>query len=428
MSTLHRISGCENTNRKADVLFVHGLGGDAISTWGHNKSTFWPRWVGEEFKDVGVWCLGYPANATKWWRPKLLDYFFSKFPAQNGAMALQRRGTQVLDQLSQHGFGAKPIVFVCHSLGGNLAKQILRASNEAIDIQRQMIFKKTQAVLFLATPHAGADLATLAHNLKILRPTVPLEDLRADCALLEDLQNWYRHHTPLAGIQTYTYYEQRAVFGVIVVGSSSAHPGVGHDPVALDEDHISIAKPQSKDAQVFGALRTILNNIQPSTATASNPNNSATAEISTSNTPVPAAIQNVFNTVIIAGSQPPLRFPVEEPQRASQRPAPVTNLDELVSSVLSAQARIGNEVAELYERQAQELTAKIEEELDVDLPRACKMAEAVEAWITKNEARAPRQATASMYRILARIEIAKCLRKMPDASMEKAEQFLKLSR
>ena len=43
-----------------------------------------------------------------------------------------------------------------------------------------------------------------------------------------------------------------------IVNPASAHPAVGADPVGLDEDHLSIAKPRERDAQVCGAALALL--------------------------------------------------------------------------------------------------------------------------------------------------------------------------
>jgi hypothetical protein len=50
------------------VIFIHGLGGDAQTTWMHDakdEASFWPRWIG---KDVGcnVWVAGYSSAPSGW--------------------------------------------------------------------------------------------------------------------------------------------------------------------------------------------------------------------------------------------------------------------------------------------------------------------------------------------------------------------------
>ncbi len=171
--------------------------------------------------------------------------------------ALARRGVragQVLDLLEQRGIGERPVLFICHSLGGLLAKQLLRKSADATDPSRQRLAKQTRAVMFLATPHAGAELASLADAFRaVFGTTVSIEDLRAHDAHLRDLFDWYRLHSVELRIQTATYFEQRGVGGVLtIVNPTSSHPGVGADPVGLDEDHLSIAKPRERDALVCG--------------------------------------------------------------------------------------------------------------------------------------------------------------------------------
>jgi tetratricopeptide (TPR) repeat protein len=259
LSLLHPICGCENAERKADVVFIHGLGGDAFATWRHgdDETTSWPHWLGQEFPEVGVWSLGYAASPSKWTR--WLGWISKRFRDAGHGMALPDRALQVLDLMVLRGLGKRPLFFICHSLGGLVAKQILRTSSDAVEERPRTVFASTRAVLFLATPHAGAALATLADSFRaVFGATVTIQDLRAHDAHLRNLLDWYRNHA-VEGIRTVTYFELRNVKGVTIVSPSSAHPGVGADPVGLDEDHLSIAKPQ-RNAQVCGAAIHLLRN------------------------------------------------------------------------------------------------------------------------------------------------------------------------
>ncbi|MFC9774519.1 hypothetical protein [Paenibacillus chitinolyticus] len=256
---MHQISENGITERKADVVFVHGLGGDAFDTWmrGKNRENFWPNWIAQEFSTVRVWSLGYAASSTKWQR---VSGFINKNKRDSGhAMSLPDRARQVLDLLVQNGLGERPIMFICHSLGGLLVKQILRMSSDSVETSAERgVYENTRAVLFLATPHEGADLATLVASFRIAFPTLAIEDLKAHNAHLRDLFEWYRNHLP-EGAQTRTYYESRRVAStVLIVNPSSANPGVGDSPVPLDEDHISIAKPLDRNAQVYVAASSLL--------------------------------------------------------------------------------------------------------------------------------------------------------------------------
>lgn len=133
MSILHQISGCEDTARKADVVFVHGLGGDAFATWRHGEddSTSWPHWLGKEFPEIGVWSLGYAASPSKWMR--ILGWFSKRHRSSGQGMALPDRARQVLDFMVQRHIGERPLLFICHSLGGLLTKQILRTASDDLE-------------------------------------------------------------------------------------------------------------------------------------------------------------------------------------------------------------------------------------------------------------------------------------------------------
>lgn len=177
-------------------------------------------------------------------------------------MSLPDRAGEVLDLMVQRGFGERPILFICHSLGGLLAKQILRKSADTTDNQKRAVWSNSRSVLFLATPHCGALGASVLNTFrKAFGATISIEDLRAHDAHLRDLYDWYRNHATPPKIQTSTYFEMRSVKGVLpIVNPTSSHPGIGNDPVPIDEDHLSIAKPRSRDAQVYGAARNLLQN------------------------------------------------------------------------------------------------------------------------------------------------------------------------
>ena len=259
MSLLHRISGCEKTEREADVVFIHGLGGDAFTTWAdEGADAMWPRWLGEDFPQIGVWSLAYAASPSILTQP--LGWLSSKFRDSGRSLPLSERGRQVLDRLAQNGIGQRPLMLICHSLGGLLAKAILRAARESsAQPSRRAILESTRAVLFLATPHAGASLATQLMALQITFPSAALKDLRTDTAQILELLESYRDLANSAQIETRAFYETRKYLGfLLVVGRSSASPGVGPAPIAAEDDHLSIAKPRARDAQVYGAAVELL--------------------------------------------------------------------------------------------------------------------------------------------------------------------------
>ena len=63
------IFGTEKDSRIADIVFVHGLGGDPLSTWHaqgkKEKINSWMTWLGEDLKEVGVWSIGYEVEPFK---------------------------------------------------------------------------------------------------------------------------------------------------------------------------------------------------------------------------------------------------------------------------------------------------------------------------------------------------------------------------
>ena len=126
MTKLQKVSGCDNSQRKVDLIFFHGLDGDAKTTWQQKDKpeTFWPGWFGEEFSNVGIWSLDYDSSSLAW---------------RGNSMPLYDRANNVLTLFEQNGIGKHPIGFVCHSLGGLLIKQLLRNAMDSKNIVWQKV-------------------------------------------------------------------------------------------------------------------------------------------------------------------------------------------------------------------------------------------------------------------------------------------------
>ncbi len=221
----------------ANAIFVHGLSGDASETWQCGKSDeLWPSWLNELFPRLGVYSLGYPA---------------SKF-AKNEQDLFERAGS-VLDYLTSKGFGDRPLIFVTHSLGGLLTKSVLRKARDSSDAGHKAIADSTKLVIFIATPHEGASLATLGKKVLPRLISSKIELLANSMGVLNDLKQAYRDLCDAnTELKTVTYYETMPVFGHLVVSRSSSDPGVGNCvPIGVDKDHVTICKPDDRDDQVY---------------------------------------------------------------------------------------------------------------------------------------------------------------------------------
>jgi hypothetical protein len=69
MSILQAVDAENRTEQNIDVVFVHGLGGNAMSTWlsaSADLSTYWPRWLAQDCPAANLWTLDYDAEIFSW--------------------------------------------------------------------------------------------------------------------------------------------------------------------------------------------------------------------------------------------------------------------------------------------------------------------------------------------------------------------------
>jgi len=237
--------GCWTEGVRVNVVFVHGLGGSAYGTWrrGEGEEGFWPVWLVRDIPGLTAWTLDYDAPMTNW---------------IGTAMPIQDRAKNVLECV----FGRRelrdaPIVFVCHSLGGLVVKQALRAADgrRAHSAEAQALLDAVKGVVFIATPHTGSMQATLLNKLRLIAwPSASTLDLVRNNANLRDVNVWYRSWS--GPIRHKVFYEKQGTSVGLIVGDDSSDPGLLHvDPIGIDADHLSICKPADASDLVYARTR-----------------------------------------------------------------------------------------------------------------------------------------------------------------------------
>ena len=252
LTDLLPIKGTDNPQRQADIIFIHGLGGDAKETWHprgkKDNDDFWLMWLWEDLKDVGIWSLAYEVEPATW---------------KGNSMPLVDRAASILAYLDINDIGERPVIFITHSMGGLLVKQMLRHAYDLGDPLWKKIVANTKGIVYLSTPHSGSNIASwLKYIGGFLGTSVSVKELEANDSRLRELNLLYRNHNVLSKIPLEVYFEKRKTSGVMVVNESSADPGIsGVIPIPVDEDHISICRPESKKSLIYRRVKRFVSQV-----------------------------------------------------------------------------------------------------------------------------------------------------------------------
>jgi len=260
MSTLIPIADGPDRNR-GSILFVHGLNGDPWKSWGgadRDDPNFWPRWLADEpdLATLGVYTLQYEADASE---------------LTGSSMSLVNHGENILTVLKcEAALLRAPIAFICHSLGGLVLKQVLRAANEEADrdpCARRLLDQVAQ-IIFIATPHRGARLPVLIEKYIwflgfLYRPTVVMKSLREGDEPVLKLTRWYTNFcgSDQRAIQHLVFRETKKTHWIMVVDEASSDPGVPSESVPISFNHIEICKPKDRRFEVYATTLALLKNL-----------------------------------------------------------------------------------------------------------------------------------------------------------------------
>ncbi|KIW92815.1 uncharacterized protein Z519_06664 [Cladophialophora bantiana CBS 173.52] len=129
------------------VVAVHGLGGDFYRTWASRdsqKPTLWlSQLLPKELPGARIYSFGYESAPT-----------FSR--SVTGISDAANDLLHGLKSLTEQ-WPAKPIIFICHSLGGIIVKQAMIMAHE-FDYFADVL-RATRLIVFMGTPHRGSQIA-----------------------------------------------------------------------------------------------------------------------------------------------------------------------------------------------------------------------------------------------------------------------------
>lgn len=236
-----------------DVVFLHGLDGDARKSWtSGSDDLFWPQWLAEEVPDTAVWTVGYDAWSSGW---------------RGQSMSLPDRAINLLALLQNHAIGERPLCFITHSMGGLLVKEMLLHASEGRD-DYAVFAEAIEGVAFLATPHTGSGVTKAVDSLgHLYRGTAAVEDLKRNGPHLRQLNDRYRDWVNEVKIRNLVFFETRLTNGVRVVDEASANPGIaGVRPIPVDADHVTICKPSTRRDLVYGQVKRFIANVNSAEA------------------------------------------------------------------------------------------------------------------------------------------------------------------
>lgn len=245
-----------------DVVFVHGLRGGPFNSWriaddkssttkaglvesidedAGKEGTCWPReWLAADFPQARFFTVKYKTNLTQW---------------TGASLPLQEVSSMLLRKLVAAGIGSRPVIFVTHSMGGLVVKQLLyQAKLNNYD----KFLNNTIGLVFYSCPHFGSKLADMPWRMGLVfRPAPSIGELRSGSPRLVELNDFVRQRHNKGFLDVLSFSETQVTpivegYGgwalrMEIVPIESAYPGFGELVVLPSTDHINSCKPVNKN-------------------------------------------------------------------------------------------------------------------------------------------------------------------------------------
>ncbi|KAK3311985.1 hypothetical protein B0H66DRAFT_506297 [Apodospora peruviana] len=236
-----------------DIIAIHGLNGHPFDTWTHENGIMWLRdFLPGDLPGCRVYTYGYPSQVV------------SRSTMDVKGYARLLLGRIQHDVLSDDRTDTRRIIFVCHSLGGIVCKQVLVIAHEDNTVTGNVKLQESLAgIVFLGTPHRGSNKGDLGHLVGMVVNAVTgttsaglyrnavnsnlVATLGTNAKQLQDLTESVRNR--LEGLKIVSFYETRPEFPFgLIVEKYSATMGIPREEIyPLDSGHRAMCRVDSRN-------------------------------------------------------------------------------------------------------------------------------------------------------------------------------------
>lgn len=220
-----------------------------------NYTTCWPKeWLPQDCHNLRILGLNYWSSISDW---------LERCPLQ--PIDIESRANLLSPLLSKASVGeSAPVVWLCHSMGGLIVKQLLVNSAQSEDENVKTLSKSTKAVLFFSTPHKGSAVATMPRAAAaVLWPSNDVKQLQENYPLLIEIHNSFINEADKHCWETISFAETKPTLVTAfkvpfhLVKPESADLGRGMF-YALPLDHVSICKPATRESLLYSTILDVL--------------------------------------------------------------------------------------------------------------------------------------------------------------------------
>ncbi|KAI5636959.1 protein SERAC1 [Phthorimaea operculella] len=218
----------------------------------------WPKdWLPMDCDNLRIVGVNYWSSLSEW---------LERCPLQTAEISV--RAEELAPSLLDAGVGREtPVVWLAHSMGGLIVKQMLIEAAKSKDILMQKLCENTKALVFYSTPHKGSAMATMPRTAAaILWPSNDVRQLQENSPVLLKLHDEFLAYSEIYKWETISFVESLptlvTAFKVPInfVQATSADIGSGV-LYKLPLDHLSICKPATRQSILYTSVTDVINRV-----------------------------------------------------------------------------------------------------------------------------------------------------------------------